>query len=155
LVRRAEISVDDIDRAKRILAKHDPRKAKDGMLRAIVLSQHDVDLVLNYAAGQLRRGSTRVALGPGSATIQASLEGPGNPLGAGPNVDAALRETAGLPAFDHLKIGSLPVPGFIADYALERALAHLNATSEGRLARDVVKSVRLSEAQVSIVYEWR
>ena len=155
LVRKAEITADDIGRAKRILAKQDPRKAKDGTLRAIVLSQHDVDLVLNYAASQLRRGSTRVALGPGTAMVQASLEIPGNPLGAWLNVDAALRETAGLPAFDHLRIGSLPVPGFVADYALGSAFAHLNATAEGRLAHDVVKSVSLSEAQVQIVYEWR
>jgi hypothetical protein len=130
-------------------------QGESGTLRTVTLSQHDVDLVLNYAASQLRRGSTRVALGPGTAMVQASLEIPGNPLGAWLNVDAALRETAGLPAFDHLRIGSLPVPGFVADYALDSAFAHLNATAEGRLAHDVVKSVSLSEAQVQIVYEWR
>ena len=90
--RKADISVDDIERAKRILAKHDPRRARAGTLRTVVLSQHDVDLVLNYAASQLRRGSTRVALRPGSATVQASLEMPGSPFGAWLNVDAALRE---------------------------------------------------------------
>ncbi len=155
LVRKADISVDDIERAKRILARHDPRKARDGTLRAIVLSQHDVDLVLNYAASQLRMGATRVTLTSGKAMLQASLEMPGNPFGRWLNVDAALRETAGLPAFEHLKIGSLPVPAFIADRALESALAHLDTTAEGRLAYDVVKSVKLSESQVRVVYEWR
>jgi hypothetical protein len=155
IARKADISVDDIERAKRILATHDPRKARAGTLRTVALSQHDVDLVLNYAAGQLRRGSTRVALQPGMATVQASLEIPGSPFGSWLNVDAALRETGGLPAFDYLKIGTLPVPGFVADRALERLAAHLNTTAEGRLAHDVVKSVKLSEAQMRIVYEWR
>ena len=72
ITRKADISVDDIERAKRILATHDPRKARAGTLRTVALSQHDVDLVLNYAASQLRRGSTRVALQPGMATVQAS-----------------------------------------------------------------------------------
>ena len=155
IARKAEISVDDIERAKRILAKHDPRKAKDGMLRTIVLSQYDVDLVLNYAASQLRRGSTRVALQPGVAVVQASLEMPGNPAGRWLNVDAALHETAGLPGFDYLLVGSLPVPSFIADRALAWLAAHLGTTAEGRLAHDVVKSVRISDARVQVVYEWR
>ena len=155
VARKADISVDDIERAKRILAKHDPRKARAGALRAMVLSQHDVDLVLNYAASRWRRGSTRVVLLPGAATVQASLEIPGNPLGSWLNVDAALRETDALPAFDHLKIGSLQVPGFVADRVLQQLVAHLNTTAEGRLVEDVVRSVRLSEAQLQIVYEWR
>ena len=118
IARKAEISVNDIERAKRILAKHDPRKAKAGTLRTMILSQHDVDLVLNYAASQWRRGSTRVVLLPGAATVQASLELPGSPFGPWLNVDA-----------------------------------HLNTTAEGRLAYDVVKSVKLSAARVQIVYE--
>jgi hypothetical protein len=155
IARKADISVDDIDRAKRILEKHDPRNAKAGTLRTVTLSQHDVDLVLNYAASQWRRGSTRVALMPGVATVQASLEMPGNPFGPWLNMDAVLRETDGLPRFDYLKIGSLPVPGFVADRVLDRLAAHLNTTAEGRLAYDVVKSVKVSEARVQIVYEWR
>jgi hypothetical protein len=155
VARKADISVDDIERAKRILSKHDPRKARAGTLRTMVLSQHDVDLVLNYAASRWRRGSTRVVLLPGSAAVQASLEIPGSPFGSWLNVDAALRETDALPAFDHLKIGSLQVPGFVADLVLARLAAHLNTTGEGSLVEDVVKSVKLSEAQVQIVYEWR
>jgi hypothetical protein len=83
------------------------------------------------------------------------LEVPRSPFGPWLNVDAALRETDGLPAFDHLRIGSLPVPGFLANVAIRRMAAHLGATAEGRLANDVVKSVRISQAQVHVVYEWR
>jgi len=155
VARKADISPADIERAKRIIEKHDPRNARAGTLRTIVASQQDVDLALNYAAAQLGKGSTRVVLLPGAAEIQASLAMPRKPLGARLNVDAALRETGGLPAFDRLRIGSLPVPGFIADLALARLATDLDTTAEGQLANDVMKSVRLSPAQVRVVYEWR
>ena len=155
VARKADISVDDIERAKRILSTHDPRQARAGTLRTMALSQQDVDLVLNYAASQWRRGSARVVLLPGAATVQASLEMPGSPFGPWLNVDAALRETDTLPAFDQLTIGSLQVPGFVADRVLERVVAHLNTTAEGKLVEDVVRGVKLSDAQVQIVYKWR
>jgi hypothetical protein len=155
IARKADISVGDIERAKHMLKKHDPRNARSGTLRAIVISQQDADLALNYAASQLRRASTRIVLQPGAALVQASLEVPQSPFGPWLNVDAALRETGALPAFDHLRIGSLPVPGVLADLAIGRLAAHLNATAEGRLANDVVKSVRFAEGQVQVVYEWR
>jgi hypothetical protein len=155
IARKVDISPQDIERAKRILEKNDPRKAKPGTLRAIAVSQQDVDLALNYAAHHFRNGAARVVLQPGGATVQASLEVPGSPIGRWLNVDAALRETGRLPSFDHLRIGSLPVPGFIADLAVERAAAYLEGTAEGKLANDVIKRVSFSEGRVVAVYEWR
>lgn len=155
IARAPTITPADIERAKRIVEKHDPRKARPGTLRTIVASQQDLDVALNYAAGQFLKGSTRVVLLPGHALVQASLEVGRSPLGRWLNVDAALRETGGLPAFDRLRIGSLPVPGFVADLVLAKVLAHLNATADGRLAHDVVKSVNLSAGGVRVVYEWR
>jgi hypothetical protein len=152
---KAEISPADIERAKSILSRHDPRKAKPGTLRTIVATQQDLDLVLNYTATRVRRGAARVVLQPGLAMVQASLEAPANPLGRWINVDAALRETGALPEFDRLRIGRLPVPAFLADFALARLAARLNETGEGKLAHDVVKSVKLLPGQVQVVYEWR
>lgn len=155
IARTPSITPADIDRAKRIVEKHDPRKARPGTLRTIVASPQDLDLALNYAAGQFLNGSTRVVLQPGHALVQASLEVARNPLGRWLNVDAALRETGGLPAFDHLRIGRLPVPGYVADLVLATVLAQLNATADGRLAPDVVKSIKISAEGVRVVYEWR
>ena len=152
---KAAISPADIERAKRIAQKHDPRNAKSGTLRTVVMSQQDVDLLLNYSANHFRNASTRVELLSGAARVQASLEVPHSPFGRWLNVDAELRETGSLPDVGRLRIGSLPVPGLVADLALGKLVAYLNATAEGRLANDVVKSVRLSETGVQVVYEWR
>src|SRR5205814_6746423 len=51
--------------------------------------------------------------------------------------------------------GSLPIPTFIADFALERIMARFSATASGSAAKDIVKSVKLSDAQMRLVYEWR
>jgi uncharacterized protein YfiM (DUF2279 family) len=152
---KTDISVADIERAKRLLDLHDPRTARVGMVRTIVASQEDVELLLNYAVNQFRRGSTHVVLQPGAAIVQASVEVAGSPFGRWVNVDATLRQTDGLPTFDHLTIGSLHVPRFIADYTLSRVVAHFHATDQGRLAQDVVKRVTLSEARMSLAYQWR
>jgi len=155
IARKSDISAADIARAKRIIEAHDPRKAKAGTLRTIVASQHDVDLALNYAASQLRKGSAHVVLLPGLAELRASLPVPRNPFGAWLNIDATLRETGGLPTFDRLRIGRLSVPAFVADLALAQFAGQLNQTAEGRLANDVVKSVSLSPGQLQVIYEWR
>jgi hypothetical protein len=155
VARKADISPADIERARRILEKHDPRKAKPGVLRTIVVSQQDVDLLVNYAAHQFRNAATRVELHPGVAKVQASVDVPISPFGRWLNVDASLRETGGLPAVDRLKIGSLPIPRLIADRVLERIVGELNGTAQGRLANDVVKNVKVSQAGVRVVYEWR
>jgi hypothetical protein len=155
VARKAEISAADIERGKRILQKHDPRWARAGSVRILVASQQDVDLALNYAASQLHQGSARVVLLPGLAEIQASLELPRSPFGAWLNIDTTLRQRTGLPAVDRLRIGGLPVPGFIADLALARLVTHFNQTSDGRAASDVVKSVAFAANQLQVVYAWR
>ncbi len=155
IARKTEVSAADIARAKHIIEAHDPRKAKAGTLRTIVASQQDVDLALNYAASQVHKGSAQVVLLPGLAELRASLPMPRNPFGAWLNIDATLRETGGLPAFDRLRIGTLAVPGFIADLALARFAAQLSQTEGGQLANDVVKRVSLSPGQLQVVYEWR
>lgn len=155
LTGKSDISAADIERGKKLLEKHDPRKAKEGAMRELVLTQQDVDLLFNHAANHFRKASTRVVLQRGAAVVQASVEVPESPFGRWLNVDARLRETSGLPAFDHLKIGSLPVPDFLAAFALRSLMRHFDATEQGRIATDMVKRVVLYEGRVQVVYEWR
>lgn len=155
IARKSDISAADIARAKRIIAAHDPRKVRAGRLRTFVASQQDVDLALNYAASQLHGGSAQVVLLRGVAELRASLPMPRNPFGAWLNIEATLRETGGLPAFDRLRVGRLSIPLFVADQALAQFAARLGETAEGRLANDVVKSVSVSPDLVQVAYEWR
>ena len=94
-------------------------------------------------------------LQPGVLTLAASVEVPASPFGRYVNVQATLRETAGLPAFDQLRIGRLPVPGWVGDWALARALRTLDRTAEYQVAADTIRSVSIADGSVRMVYEWR
>jgi hypothetical protein len=65
-----------------------------------------------------------------------------------------LRETGGMPRFDHLKIGSLPVPAAIGDYVLHDALRRAIATDRGGLAADVIKGVNVATGRLTVTYFW-
>ena len=56
---------------------------------------------------------------------------------------------------EKLKLGSVRVPSFLADYAVERILERYGATEQGRVAKDMVKQVSFTDSQVKVVYEWR
>jgi uncharacterized protein YfiM (DUF2279 family) len=153
--RTVSFTPEDVERAMRLFEKNDPRKMQSGMLRTISIRADDLDLAVNYLANRYGRGSSRIVLQPGLLAVTASVEVPPNPIGRYVNVKALLRETSGLPAFEELKIGRLPVPNWLADYGLARAMRSLDRTDQYQVAADAIKSVSIADGSVRIVYEWR
>jgi len=150
----AQLTPQDIERAKRVVNAQDPRKAGPDGLQTVVIDERDVGLALNYLANRFVQGAARLALRPGTASLQVSLELPQNPIGRYLNIDAAFREAEAAPHFDHLKIGSLPVPRIIADYLLREGLRRLTATDRGQLAARVVKSASFRNGRLVVTYLW-
>ncbi|MEK7249592.1 MAG: hypothetical protein AAB209_04135, partial [Bacteroidota bacterium] len=64
--RTAEVTPANIERARRILDRNDPRKLQSGVRRTITISQQDFDLAANYLANRYSRGSARVVLFDGA-----------------------------------------------------------------------------------------
>ena len=153
LRREADLTPEHIERAKRVLQQNDPRKARDGTLRSVTILGEDLDLAANYVANQYGRGSSRILLQPGALTLVASIEVPQSPIGRYLNVEAGLRETGGLPEVDELRIGSLPVPAWLANFALEQAMRALERGEGG--AGDALKRVAIADGALRVVYEWR
>lgn len=154
VVRDVRLTPQDIERAKRVIAQHDPRKARSVGARNIAISEQDLDLMLNYAASRFGKGAARATLGSGTMRLQASAEIPQSPFGRYLNVDAALRETGALPRFDSLKIGRLPVPAIVGDYALREGVRRLMATDHGELFANVVKDARIANGRLTVTYVW-
>ncbi len=154
VVRQAELTPEQIARAKRILKTHDPRNTPPGALRTISIAAEDLDLALNYLLSQYG-GGAKVALNPGAVMLWASAKAPVNLFGAYVNVEAIAHQTSGLPAFDRLQLGRIPIPGFFADWLLARALDRLNATEAGKTAVDTVRSVRIAGGHLVVEYQWR
>jgi len=117
-----QLTPQDIEQAKRVAMAQGPRKAAKDGLHTATLAEQDLALALNYLVSRHGQGAVRIALRSGTASLQASVELPRNPIGRYLNVDASLRETEAAPRFDHLKIGRLPVPAVAADLLLREAL---------------------------------
>lgn len=154
LTRTAEIKPENIARAKRIVDRNDPRRMRPGALRSILIGNEDLDLVANYLANRYARGSASVVLQEGGASVRASLTLPANPLGGFLNIDAVLVETAGLPRVESLRLGRLPVPAFIADYLMRRALEQAQAETAVGAAADAIKRVSMRGGALLVEYEW-
>ncbi|MEO6277871.1 hypothetical protein [Roseateles sp.] len=153
----AEVSAADVARARDFLRRNDPRRPAPGPgpLRTLVASEREANLVLDQLARRFASGaSAQLALSGGSARLQASLPVPRSPISAWLNIEATLRETAGLPAIDNLRVGRLPVPAWLAARLLPRLAERLHATPEGALALDMVRRVRLMPARLEVVYAW-
>lgn len=155
IAHEAQIGIEQIARAKQIIDAHNPDKTPIVGLRTLVLSQADLDLLANYAAHQMLQGSAQVVLVPGRAILRASVPVRGRGFGDWLNVQAWLHQTAGLPVFEQLHIGSVPVPAFMADFAIRRLLIHLQADDEAALAGEMIRSVRFEATTVQVVYHWR
>lgn len=151
----AEVSAADVARASDFLRLNDPRRPAPGPLRTLVASEREANLMLDQLARRFAPGaSAQLVLGGGSARLQASLPVPHSPVTAWLNIAATLRETAGLPAIDSLRVGRLPVPAWLAARLLPGLVERLHATPEGALALDMVRRVRLTPARLEVVYEW-
>ena len=148
------LSAADVERAKLLLERNDPRAMRAGVLRSIVLPQQDVSLGAAYLASQFARGSARVVLQNGGALVRASFELPHNPLGRFLNVNLALTESASLPRFESAQVGRLALPPFVCNWLLYRGLAHLQQHADYSAAADVIKEVHMRDAILRVVFEW-
>ena len=148
------VSTDDIEHARRLIEKNDPRDVAGRGPRSLDVSQHDIDLMLDHAARRFFKAAARVVLQPGAAVVQVSVPVNAGPLGRWINIDALLRETNALPEVDHLTIGTLPVPAVLADRLLPSLFAYLDASAESRIASDLVRSVSFAQGSMRVVYQW-
>ena len=151
------VSYADIDRAIRLLQRNDPRGKLPGITRAAALSQRDLELLAQHAGRRFGDLRTRVRLQPGLARVQASLalpEHPLNPFGRWLNLDAVLQQTRALPRVERLRLGRLPVPGWLAEAALPRLLALLELGAQGELAQQLVQQVSFTSQQLVLAYAW-
>ena len=154
-VRRAsEITPANIKRAKQILEQNDPRQLRPGAQRRVILSQQDLDVAANYLAHFYANGGARLVLDNGKAEVAASLRPPQIPVIFYFNIMAKLTADPPLVRFDELRVGQLPIPGFMANWFLNRALVQLLGEDAIQATAQAVKRIDLKPRQLTVVYEW-
>jgi hypothetical protein len=148
------LSVDDVARAKRLLAENNPRTLRDGERRAVKLSERELNLLLSYVLPDSY--ACKVDLAAGKARFLASLRLPDNPIGPYLNLDFDMLETTGLPSAGRLHLGHLRLPDWllraVAGFADLRLAARL---PEYRELLESIDSVKVGENAVRVVYRWQ
>lgn len=153
-----EVGLDDVARALSLLRTHDPRQARPGQVSTALVQQRDVEVLLSHGARRWIQAASQVDMHRGGATVHLSLRLAQHPLGffgRWLNVEVRLAETNGLPALDGVKVGRLPLPGWLAERLLQQAIARAGLQAETELLADVVRRVRFAPQQMLVTYAWQ
>ena len=145
----------DLAWIKSLFEKHDPRGQTPDVVQSIQLDEAELDRLLNYAV-ELRRVSGIAAdLTPGLATLTATLTVPPNPFGRYLNITAEVADVSGGIRIRSLQLGSLPLPGALADWTARLAHHWLRRDTTYAALADAFSQVRFDENQATLDYRWR
>lgn len=83
------------------------------------LSESDTEILLTQVLENLRGGDAAVDFQPGRFHLQLTAAVPPTVLGGYANVDLTLQQQGNLLVLDHFRLGSLELPGWLADKLLQ------------------------------------
>lgn len=150
--RQVIFTPEHIARAKYIVDAH-RLQARPGMLVMTQVRPSDVDLAANYLANRFAKGSAQVALANQSADVRLSLPLQYAP-GAYLNIEATLIETRDLPQPRSVRIGKLPLPDALSAMLASGLVRWLRESPEYRAGLDSIRLIKMSPAQLSLLYRW-
>lgn len=151
----AEFRRTDLAWVKEQLRKHDPRGQTPDMVHSIRLDEDELNRLLNYAVELRRVSGVAAELTPGMATLTATLAVPSNPYGRYLNLSAEVAEVPGGIRIQSLRLGSLPLPGALADRLAQFAHRWLRRDETYATLADAFAQVSFDENQATLDYRWR
>lgn len=155
LERATVFSPEQIERAKNLLRRHDPRKSVTGEpVRTLRLSEEELDLALNYLVSRFGPGSSRASLDEDGLAIEASIALPPNPFGRFVNLEGHLRARDGALVPEGIRVGQVPLPDWITTWLFAQAQTYLSQREDYRVIAESVRSVNLSGTDVRVEYAW-
>ncbi len=145
----------DIERARTIIAQHNPYRLKAGTLQRLTLSEKDLTLAANYLIKNTGSGGAVIKLLPGQLNLRASIRLPENPINPYINLQLFIAETQGKTTVSELHVGKIPVPGRLADLVLIEIVRYLLHTEERALIKEMIKKLTFLNGTMQIVYRWQ
>lgn len=144
----------DLAWIKSLFDKHDPRGQTPDVVQSIQLDETELNRLLNYAV-ELRRVSGLAAeLGPGVATLTATLTVPPNPFGRYLNLTTDVTEAPGGIRIRNLRLGDLPLPDALANWSARLAHQWLRRDKTYATLADAFSQVTFDENQATLDYRW-
>lgn len=151
----AEFRRTDLAWIKSLFQKHDPRRQTPDVVHSIQLDEAELNRLLNYAVELHRVTGIAAELTPGTATLTATLAVPRNPFGRYLNLTAEVAEVPGGVRIQGLQLGSLPLPGALADWTARLAHRWLRRDEAYAALADAFSQVSFDENQATLDYRWR
>jgi len=148
-----QLSHDDIERIRLLLREHDPRRLTRQEDRTLVLTERDLNLLLQYAGPHLADTGGQLQLQPGSAQARLSVPLPGSPPAGYLNIRADFAATDETLRLERLSLGDLALPVWLLDPVLRqghRLLLERNA--DYRTAIEAVRALRLEDQRLVLEY---
>ena len=150
----AEFRRTDLAWVKSLFQKHDPRRQTPDVVHSILLDEAEVNRLLNYVVELRQVNGIAAELTPGLATLTATLAVPRNPFGRYLNLTAEVADVPGGVRIDSLQLGSLPVPGALADGIARLAHRWLRRDETYAALADAFSRVNFDENQATLDYRW-
>ena len=151
----AEFHRTDLAWIKSLFQKHDPRKQTPDVVYSIVLNETELNRLLNYAVELNRISGISAELTPKLATLTATLTVPANPFGRYLNITAEVADVPNGVRIHSLQLGSLPLPGFLANWTARLAHNWLRRDDTYAALTDAFSQVRFEENQATLDYRWQ
>jgi hypothetical protein len=151
----AEMRRTDLAWVKALFQKHDPRRQPPDVIHSIRLDEDELNRLLNYAVELRQVSGIAAELTPGMATLTATLAVPRNPFGRYLNLTAEVAEAPGGIRIQSLQLGSLPLPGVLADGIARLAHRWLRRDETYATLADAFSRVNFDENQATLDYHWR
>lgn len=151
----AEFRRADLIWVKALFQKHDPRRQTPDVIHSIQLDEAELNRLLNYAVELPRVSGIAAELTPGQASLTATFSMPRNPFGAYLNLSAEVAEVPGGIRINSLQLGSLPLPGILANGLARLAHRWLSRDETYATLANAFSQVNFDENRASLDYRWR
>lgn len=151
----AEFRRTDLVWVKSLFQKHDPRRQAPNVVLSIQLDEAELNRLLNYAVELRRVSGVAAELTPGAATLSATLAVPATPFGRYLNLTAEVAEAPDGLRIQRLYLGSLPLPGVLANGLAHLAHRWLRRDPTYATLTDAVTRVNFGENQATLDYRWQ
>ncbi|MDZ7752171.1 MAG: hypothetical protein U5S82_11015 [Gammaproteobacteria bacterium] len=145
----------DVERARRLMKSHDPRRLQAGEIRTLSLGATELNLLLRYAAARLVPGSVHLSLQDGRIIAVATVEVPRNPFGRYLNLTAHLDMAAGRPRLTTTRLGPVSIPAALANLAFQGGHHVLWHHDAYRHTLAAINGIRVDRDRLQLVYQWQ
>ena len=149
------LSYQDIEHAKAIIQRYDPRRFPPGSAQTIEISERDLNLAANYLLHKFVHGAVEIAAQNGKLRVSGTAKLPMVPGRPYLNILLLAEDTGATPRIEALRIGSVPVPGILARWMLEQLATRFYGTEEYALASAVIQRLELHGGMVKLSYGWQ